>query len=116
MDLLARGREAGIFDEDDPYKVKAFDVAQKAQKMTEAYEEAEALRQAREMPAKNAEAGQLAKQRDEYMKKLNVLTLRIKAVKIIEFNGGEIDTSLNGFLFPEVAELENVREGCRSFN
>ena len=107
MDLLARGREAGIFDEDDPYKVKAFDVAQKAQKMTEAYEEAEALRQAREMLAKkNAEAGQLAKQRDEYMKKLNVLTLRIKAVKIIEFNGGEIDTSLNGFLFPEVAELE----------
>ena len=67
--------------------------------MTEAYEEAEALRQAREMLAKkNAEAGQLAKQRDEYMKKLNVLTLRIKAVKIIEFNG-EIDTSLNGFLF-----------------
>ena len=52
MDLLARGREAGIFDEDDPYKVKAFDVAQKAQKMTEAYEEAEALRQAREMLAK----------------------------------------------------------------
>ena len=107
MDLLSRGRETDIFNVNDPYKVKAYISAQKAQKMTETYEEAEALRQAREMLAKkNAEAGQLAKQRDEYMKKLTALTLRIKAIKVMEFTGGVVDTNLNGFLFPEVAELE----------
>ena len=42
----------------------------------------------------------------EYMKKLTALTLRIKAIKVMEFTGGVVDTNLNGFLFPEVAELE----------
>ena len=59
------------------------------------------------MLAKNAEAGQLAKQRDEYMKKLNVLTLRIKAVKITGSTVVKL-TSLNGFLFPEVTNWKNA--------
>ena len=48
----------------------------------------------------------LAADRDMSLKKMTALTVRIKAVKVIEFTGGDVLPDLNGFLFPEVAELE----------
>ena len=107
MDLLARARDADAFNIDDPYHVKCFPVCKRAQELSGQYEEAEALRQAREMLAQQNEAqNQLAADRDMSLKKMTALTVRIKAVKVIEFTGGHVLTDLNGFLFPEVAELE----------
>jgi|EP00945_MAST-04E_sp_MAST-4E-sp1_P008782 hypothetical protein len=107
MDFLVRAREADAFNVEDPFHVKCYPIAKKAQELASTYEEAEALRQAREMLAQQtAEQGQLAVQKTEGFKKMTALTLRIKAVKVIEFVDGVVDTNLNGFLFPEVQELE----------
>ena len=71
------------------------------------YEEAEAERRAAAIiEDHHAEAGKLGAQRDSCKRDLRATAASLDAVKIVEFKDAEVEKGLNGFLYPEVRDLE----------
>ena len=86
------------------------DVQTVAKKITRAiteYEEAEAERRAVAiLEGSLNEAEELGQRRDVCKKKLRGTVVLLNEVKVSEFKDAVLETSLNGFLYPEVVELE----------
>ncbi len=107
LDLLSRGRACHIFDETDKYHTGGAPVARRVTRAVTEYEEAEAERRAAAIiEDHHAEAGKLGGQRDTCKRDLRAASARLDAAKIIEFKDAVVEKSLNGFLYPEVRELE----------
>ena len=107
LDLLSRGRACHIFDEADKYHTGGAPVARRIMRAVTEYEEAEAERRAAAIiEDHHAEAGKLGAQRDSCKRDLRATAASLDAVKIVEFKDAEVEKGLNGFLYPEVRDLE----------
>ena len=107
LDLLSRGRACDIFNEDDKYHTGAAPVARRITRAVTEYEEAEAERRAAAiLDGHHAEAEKLGTQRDACKRDLRSASASLDKVKISEYKDAIVEKSLNGFLYPEVRELE----------
>jgi hypothetical protein len=112
LDLLSRGRLVQVFDENDKYHTNVHEVAGKIQRAITMYEEAEAERRAHAiLQGSLNEAEDLGARRDACKRNLRTTIQLLNTVKITEFKDAKLETSLNGFLYPEVIELEVAIRG-----
>jgi predicted lactoylglutathione lyase len=109
LDLLSRGRNVQVFDEEDIYHTNVAPLARKVMRAIAEYEEAEAERRAAAiMQGHHDEAEQLGGRRDACRRKLRAAMTMFNEVKVIEFKEAVMEVSLNGFLYPEVVDLEQA--------